>query len=429
MTTAIITAVIGIALGGIVMWAIMSNRVAELRASLNSKSAELDAEKQGRAADREANERINEEREKTTKASVSAMLEKMTNITHESLKAREQELSAQNSQQVKALMEPMRQQLEAMRKATEESTKRNGEIGLKMEGFCKGMHDTSLSFGIQAKSFTDALTGANKKQGNWGESILGQVLENCGLKEGEHYVAQTGSGSGIPDYQVFDPCSKKILIIDSKMSWTKYEQAYKMEPGAARTEALREHVASVKRHIDELKKADYPNTQQPLREGYEIIPITAMFVPCDAALSAALEEDPSLVDYANKRDVALVSPLSLFGSLLLISKSWSRYNSVKNSDEIFEQAKLMVKYVDRFFKKFEAMGKGIQEVSNAYTDILGLAATEPSGQCIKGPALKIIKLGGTPDKGVSSKTLKNTRCEGSGSETTESTALSDRVFG
>ena len=233
------------------------------------------------------------------------------------------------------------------------------------------------------------------------------MLENCGLKEGEHYVAQAGSGAGIPDYQVFDPCSKKILIIDSKMSWTKYEQAYKMEPGAERSKALKEHVASVKRHIDELEAADYPNTQKPLRDGYEILPITAMFVPCDAALAAALEEEPALVDYASKHGVALVSPLSLFGSMLLVSKSWSKYNAVKNSDKIVEQAKLLVTYVDRLFKGLETMGKALKDASAAYETVLGLAVTEPSGQCIKGPALKIIKLGGTPDKGVSSKTFKN----------------------
>ena len=403
----ILAVVLGVVLGGIVTWAVMSSREASLRASLSQKGAELEAEKQGRAADRAANERLNAEREKTTRESVSALLEKVTNITNESLKAREKELAAQNGQQVKALMEPMRQQLEAMRKTTEEATKCQSEIGLKMEGFCKGLHDTSLSFGLQAKSFTDALTGANKKQGNWGESILGQVLENCGLKEGVHYVAQTGSGSGIPDYQVFDPCSQKILIIGSKMSWTKYEQAYKMAPGAERTAALKEHVASVKRHIDELKKADYPNTQKPLREGYEILPITVMFVPCDAALAAALEEEPSLVDYASKNEVALVSPLSLYGSLLLVSKSWSKYNAVKNSDKIVEQAKLLVTYVDRLFKGMEAMGRGLNEASAAYETVLGLAVTEPTGQCVKGPALKILKLGGKPDKGVNSKTLKN----------------------
>ena len=91
----------------------------------------------------------------------------------------------------------------------------------------------------------------------------------------------------------------------------------------------------------------------------------------------------------------------------MVSKSWSKYNAVKNSDKIVEQAKLLVTYVDRLFKGMEAMGKGLNEASAAYETVLGLAVTEPTGQCVKGPALKILKLGGKPDKGVNSKTLKN----------------------
>ena len=395
----VLSALGGFVIGALAVWVAMAAKLAR-------RTAELDAERRARADDRAANERFGAERERTQRESIAAMIEKVTNVTNEALKMREKELSARNRSEVVALLEPMRQQLDAMRRATEAATKCQGEIGLKMEGFCNGLRNTSLVFGQQAKSFTDALTGANKKQGNWGESILGQVLENCGLKEGVHYVAQTGSGGGIPDYQVFDPCSKKILIIDSKMSWTKYEESYRMEPGPERNKALREHADSVRRHIDELYKADYPGRQEPLRAGYSFIPLTAMFVPCDAALAAAVEEAPELVDYAFKRHVALVSPLTLFGFFELVSIGWAKYNSDRNSSEIVAQAKLLVTYVDRLFVKLEALGKGLKDAGAAYEDAMKLAVTEPSGQCIKGPALKILKLDVKTDRALASKTLK-----------------------
>lgn len=401
----VLVGVVGVVVGMLAVWSWMSAKVAGLKVSLEAKNSELEAEKARRQDDRLANERQMAECKRANNAYADALLEKVANVTNESLKQRERELAERNGRQVTALMEPMRQQLEAMRKTTEAATKCQGEIGLKMEGFCKGMRDTSLSFGLQAKSFTDALTGANKKQGNWGESILGQVLENCGLREGTHYVAQTGSGEGIPDYQVFDPCTRKVLIVDSKMSWTKYEQAYKMEPGAERTAALREHVASVKRHIDELEKADYPTKQKPLRDGYSFIPLTAMFVPCDAALAAALEEEPGLVDYAFKKNVALVSPLTLFGFLQLVSRGWAKYDSDRNANEIVEQAKLMVTYVDRLFRELENMGNSLRNADEAYRKVFRLAVAEPSGQCVKGPALEVLRLGGRPKKALKSKAL------------------------
>lgn len=333
------------------------------------------------------------------------MLAEMRNLTAETLAEREKDLARRNEEQMKGLLAPMHQRLDDFRKAAEDSKKANGELSVKIGEFFKGIAETSQSFGRQAKSFTDALTGANKKQGNWGETILGQVLENCGLKEGEHYIAQSGSGSGIPDYQIFDPGSAKILIIDSKMSWTKYEEAYRLPEGAARAEALKEHIQSVKRHIDELFAADYPHKQVSPRAGYEYIPLTAMFVPCDAALAAALESDSALVDYAFKRNVALVSPLTLFGFLQLVSRAWSRYNIDRNTNAIYDEAKKLVSYVDRFFKELEGFGADLEKARGKYETLVRLAATEPSGQCIKGPALKILKLGAKPDKDLKSKEL------------------------
>jgi len=393
-----IAAVAGLAIGAALVWFWMSGKVAALRAA-------LEAEKRGRADDRAANERLNAERERTVREQFAGMKSEMENFTVKALEAREKALAEKNGEQVKNLLAPMHQRLEDFKKAAEESKKANGELGVKIEDFFKGISATSASFGAQAKSFTDALTGANKKQGNWGEAILGQVLENCGLKEGQHFIMQSGSGEGIPDCQVFDPGSAKVLVIDSKMSWTKYEQAYRLPAGAERAAALREHVASVKRHVDELYAADYPNKQVPPREGYQYVPLTAMFVPCDAALAAAIEEDGTLVDYAFRRNVALVSPLTLFGFLQLVSRAWSKYNIDKNTNAIYDEAKKLVGYVDRMFKNLEDLGEALNKAKERYDTVMTLAAKEPSGQCLKGPALKILKLGGKPDKALKSQTL------------------------
>ena len=395
---AIVAGVVGFLVGALAVWAKASGKAAALQAA-------LDAERKARADDRAAGERLDAERERTVREQLKGMMAEMGNVTVRALEEREKTLAAKNEEQVRGLLAPLHQRLQDFQKAAEESKRTNGDLGVKIEDFFKGIRDTSASFGAQAKSFTDALTGANKKQGNWGESILGQVLANCGLREGEHFIAQTGSGEGIPDYQVFDPGSAKVLIVDSKMSWTKYEQAYRLPAGEERRTALKEHVASVKRHIDELFAADYPNRQTPPRAGYQYIPLTAMFVPCDAALAAALDEEPGLVDYGFKRNVALVSPLTLFGFLQLVSRAWSKYNVDRNTSAIYDEAKKLVGYVDRLFKNLEDLGESLAKAKERHDAVMQLAATEPSGQCLKGPALKILKLGGRPDKALKSKTL------------------------
>lgn len=364
---AVAAAFLGIAAGAIAVWVALSGRVADRR--------------------------------------LERMMAEMRNVTVSELSERERELASRNTEQVKSLLAPMQQRLDDFTKAAEASRKTNGELGVKIEDFFKGIRETSASFGAQARSFTDALTGANKKQGNWGEAILGRVLEDCGLKEGVHYIAQAGSVAGIPDYQIFDPGGAKILVVDSKMSWTRYEQAYRMPEGEERRAALREHVKSVRNHIDELCKADYPNRLSPPRAGYSYVPLTAMFVPCDAALAAALESDPSIVDYACKRNIALVSPLTLFGFLILVSRAWSRYDIDRNTENIREEARKLVGYVDRLYRDLEETRDLLAKAAQKHEAAMRLAAAEPSGQCLKGPALRIISLGAKPEREFKSKAM------------------------
>ncbi len=406
MVHMVIAGVAGFVAGAAVAWLWASNRFAALRASLKISEHALDAERQGRADDRSANERLAADRERAFKESVRGIVAEVANATNEALKARERELAERNGEQMAHLMTPMRLQLEAVQKAADASRKANGDLGVKLEDCFKALQGTTADVGKTARDFINAVTGANKKQGNWGEAILGQMLENCGLREGEHFVAQRGGGEGIPDYQVFDPGSQKILVIDSKMSWTKYAEAYRMADGPERKAALAEHVASLRRHVDELARANYPAKQVPPRPGYGYVPLTAMFVPCDAAFQAALEVDPALTDYAGKKGVALVTPATLFGFMLLVSRAWSAYNADKNSEEIFRQAKLLVERVDRLFAALEGAAADLDKAREKQETALRLARTEAEGQCIKGPALKILALGGKPSRDLKSASLQ-----------------------
>lgn len=390
----IVFGVVGLIVGMCIAWIVMSKRVTGLKIALARKDVELSAEK-----------RIREEAERKIQQQMKGMLAEVTNVTTEVLAKREQTLAVKNEEQVRNLLAPMHQRLDDFRKAAEESKKTNGELGIKIGEFLSGIRASSQVFATEAKGFVEMLAGSNKKQGDWGETILGQALENCGLLKDVHYVAQQGSGEGIPDYQVFDPIGKKVLIIDAKMSWTKYEQAYKLPEGEERKNALKEHVKSVKGQIEKIYAADYPNKQKPLREGYSFVPLTAMFVPSDAALAVAINEEPGLIDYAFKRNVALVSPLTLYGFLQLVSRAWSSYHLDKNSASVMEEAKKLVKYVDRMFVELQGLGDSMATTKKHYDAVMKLAVADPEGQCVKGPALKILKLGAKPDTTIKSKAL------------------------
>ena len=401
----ILAAAAGLAAGAVLVWAVLGRRIAGLRALLGVRSAELAAERAARDRERALQAQFAAEREKTVQAQLRGMLAEVENVTAAALERRERTLAARNAEQVRGLLAPMHAKLDDFRRAAEDSRKANGDLGVRIGEFLRGIQATSASFGQQAKSFTDALAGANKKQGNWGEAILGRMLSDCGLREGEGYFLQKGTGGGIPDCQVADPAGRKLLVIDAKMSWTKYEEAYRLPAGEERRAALREHVASVKRHIDELARKDYPGRLVPCVAGYGYVPLTAMFVPCNAALEAALEEDPGLMDYALKHDVALVTPLTLFGFLALVSRAWSRYAVDRNGVRIYDEAKKLVGCVDGLFRHLEDLGDALRKAGERYEAVLNLARIDPAGQCIKAPAMRILKLGARPDRGLRSRTM------------------------
>ena len=126
------------------------------------------------------------------------------------------------------------------------------------------------------------------------------------------------------------------------------------------------------------------------------------------AIAAAFESDPSIVDYAYRHNVALVSPITLFGFLVFVGRAWSRYDIDRNTDNIREEARKLVVYVDRLCRSLEEVGDLLDKARQKHDAAMRLAATEPSGQCVKAPALKIISLGAKPDRELKSKALTET---------------------
>src|SRR5690606_13914507 len=116
-----------------------------------------------------------------------------------------------------------------------------------------------------AVNLTRALKGDARSQGAWGELVLERVLELSGLQEGRDYELQLvfkheDGGRPRPDLIVHLPDGKD-LVIDSKVSLTAYERGCSSTDDAEREAAIREHVASLRRHIDGLGKRDYASLQ------------------------------------------------------------------------------------------------------------------------------------------------------------------------
>lgn len=292
-------------------------------------------------------------------------------LANESLERNSSQLRQSNAEQLNAILSPLRMRLEDFNESVEKSHTAAQASSKSLADQIDRLTRLNYTIGEEARNLASALRGNNRVQGKWGETLLESLLEKGGLKRGLNFdtqVAQDASGVGLrdeegrglrPDVVVYLP-ENRCVIIDSKTSLSAYLEFCETtdrEDGAA---ALKRHTLSIKRHIDGLSAKNYPKTVAHAVEQ------VLMFIPNDAALVAALDADPSLLEYAMDRKITLVSPSQLSGIILLIAQIWRKENQDRNAAEIARMGGLLYDTVDSFLKDFQAIEKGINATRNAY---------------------------------------------------------------
>ena len=208
----------------------------------------------------------------------------------------------------------------------------------------------------QTQALSQALT-SNNVRGVWGEAQLRKLVELAGLIKhadfDEQATISTNAGAGRADMVINLPGGKS-LAIDSKVPFSAYQEASAIselatgEEAARRTRLIAEHVKAVKAHIDALGTKSYWS-------GLDASPdFVIAFIPSESLLSAALDADPALLEYAFKKNVALASPVSLFSVLKTINFIWrqnadesSVRNMIKLGKELYERVGKVAEHADK----------------------------------------------------------------------------------
>jgi DNA recombination protein RmuC len=228
-------------------------------------------------------------------------------------------------------------------------------------------HLTELNqdIGAKAQSLTNALRGESKTRGMWGEAVLQRILELAGLREGIEFRTQVShhgdeaDGRLIPDV-VLDLPQERAIVIDAKVSLVAYERFVSSTDDDARTTALDDHSASIKRHIKDLSGKNYPSLYN-----LKSVDFTLLFVPIESALMAASEADPNLAQYALERHVALVSPNTLFTVLRTIEYIWRVDKTTRSMEEIVKRGGLMYDAAVRFSEHVVSIGDALAKATTA----------------------------------------------------------------
>ncbi|GAA5218646.1 DNA recombination protein RmuC [Corallincola platygyrae] len=296
------------------------------------------------------------------------------NLANRIFDAKSQQFEQQSQQKLNATFAPLTQQLGAFQKQVQQAYETEAKERHTLKSEILSLKKLNERMSEDALNLTKALKGDSKQQGNWGEVVLGRVLEESGLREGHEYETEvsqtTDSGKRYrPDVIVQLPENKQI-VIDSKVSLTAYEQYFNSDDNAARETALSAHVQSIRNHIKGLGAKDYHKLP-----GINSLDYVLMFIPIEAAFLAALDHQPDLVKLALDNNIMLVSPTNLLVALRTVHNIWRYEYQNQNAQNIADKAAAMYDKLRLFVDELNKVGKSLEQSHNSYQTAMKRLAT------------------------------------------------------
>jgi rmuC domain protein len=411
---AIIYLLLGIIIGASIMLLWMKNKstleqkkageeLAVLRSQLDTERRNVDERiaavkenaNQQLEAERKHGEQLRNELQKQAEAKNRLLQEEVRNMAAQMLDESREKMNTADKERLDALLSPLKERLEAFNQTVTNNSKENTanktEIKTTFEEALKRLHaeqemtikamredqeravkelrEQTERIGNDAASLTQALKGDSKMQGDWGEMILEKTLEDCGLIQDQQYFLQQNfkdkDGNNFrPDAVIAFPNNERA-VIDAKVSLTAYQAAIKEEDATLRERYMKEHVTSIKKHVDELSDKNYEKLV-PGCIGYVL-----MFIPYESGYSAALKTDPSILQYAYRKHIIILSPSNLLMALQLTHTMWQNFRMTKNVEEILYQSNELFDKFVTFAETFVKIGTNIERLQQDFNKAKG----------------------------------------------------------
>lgn len=338
--------IVGIALGVVVIYLLMNQRMGALRVELGKKETEI-------------------EMMKTTK-------EQLRDMGVLLAEAQARHLNKENQESMDHITQPLKDAISEMRKAINDNTKDHTAQTASLKEQLRLMMETGREISEKAEGLANVLRRDNKISGNMGEIILGDLLSSQGLTEGIHYEVQTrlrdeqgrplkhdDTGREMqPDVILHYPQGQDV-VIDSKVSLVAYQRYVNAETPEEKERALQEHIRSVRSHVTELARKDYSKYIKAPREAVDFV---IMFVPFESSLQLALVNDPSLWREAFERKVFITGEQNLLGILHMIHLAWVQNQQAENQEKVFGVAEQLLDRLGDFIQRYTKLGEHLELV-------------------------------------------------------------------
>ena len=395
-TTAIFLAIVALGLGALIGWLLGSRGSAAGKGVADSLRLQLDGVREerdthARSIDTLRTDHIDlstrhaaivasqEERDRSHQQQLAGLETKFAEVGGKLLDSAQQqfleradarfkqseEISGSN---LKALLQPVHERLQKYEETViKVESERKDAFGL-LSGHIEAMKSGTERVSAEAAKLVNALRNAPKARGRWGEQQLRNVLESCGLSEHADFATEVShtDDEGTrqrPDVIVRIPGGQS-LVIDAKVSLNSYQDAFGAVDEAERALHLAAHATAIRAHVNTLGAKAYW-AQFPDAPDYVV-----MFIPGEHFLSAALEQDSGLWDYAFDKRVLLATPTNLIAIARTVAAVWRQEKLAKEARQIGELGKELYDRLAKAASDLRKVGSGLTSAVNNYNSFV-----------------------------------------------------------
>lgn len=304
-----------------------------------------------------------------TESGKKALTEEFQNLANSILEDKTKRFTEQNLESLGQVLTPFRERLNEFKSRVEEIHYQDAQQQAALKTELAQLKDLNRQMSEEAHDLATALKGHAKKQGNWGELVLENVLARSGLQIDRDYRREvsfnTEDGKQRPDVIVYLP-QKKHLIVDAKVSLNAYTRYVNAEDELERKQALKEHVQAIADRITELSDRRY----------FELDDLNSpemvfMFIPVESAFVEALRADETLFQKALQQNVLVATPTTLLTSLNIVRQLWRHENQNIHSAKLADSAAQLYKKLAGFIKTMEELGRKLDSAKASYQSAFG----------------------------------------------------------